>query len=495
MEANLTEHSRTVWCSILAFTLVLLFTPLLNAQNRHTIDKPFSGGYQAAKAFKAGTLRVQPGTGITNAAPSLTCSPAPCAFTPVDASEGGSLPVNEDPISVNPTNSSQILSGGNDYNCGNIQGFFASGDGGTTWTHVCSPGSGGEGDPIVGYDLNNVAHAGGIQSGSVVGFTSTNNGMTWSAPTTIITAKLGYLADKPWMEIDTNSGSATKNNIYVSTTQFAPNSNSQIWASHSTDGGKTWTSVAVSSLATFPGHVNQFSDLAVGSDGTVYLNWINCPTTGSLGDCGGTVSNIMFSKSTDGGNTWSKESIVGTVTLVPDATGCCFYGSLPNTSERVSNIPSNGALGSGSTATVYVAAYSWSGTQMQQEVFTSTNGGSTWGAAVKVNPTSTKGDQFFQWLNVNSAGTIAVTWLDRRNDTSNVSYQPFFAFSKNKGASFGKGHALSSKLSNPNKDGFGGGFMGDYTGNAWNGAKTLYQSYMDTTTGTCQDFVTGVLFP
>jgi hypothetical protein len=493
MEANLTDHSRTVWCSILAFTVVLLFTPLLNAQNQHIFDKPYSGGYLAAKAFKAGQLRLQGGTQNRIAPPSLTCSPAPCAFTPVDASEGGSLPVNEDPIAVNPTNSSQILTGGNDYNCGNIQGFFASGDGGTTWTHVCSPGSGGQGDPIVGYDLNNVAHAGGIQNGSVVGFTSTNNGMTWSAPTTIITAQLGYLADKPWMEIDTNSGSAFKNDIYVSTTQFASNSNSQIWVSHSTDGGKTWSSVAVSSLATYPGHVNQFSDLAVGGDGTVYANWINCPTTSSSGNCGGTLSNIMFSKSTDGGKTWSKESLVGTVTLVTD-NGCCFYGQLPNTSERVSDIPSNAVFGSGSTAKVYVSVYNWTGTLMQQEVITSTNGGSTWGSPVIVNPTSTKGDQFFQWLNVNSAGTLGVTWLDRRNDPSNLSYQPFFAFSKTSGKSFSKGHALSKSKSNPDNDGFGGSFMGDYTGNAWSGTLTLYQSYMDTTTKTCQDFVTGVLF-
>src|SRR5215469_5473692 len=497
MEGNLTDNSRTVWCSIIAFTLVLLFAPLLNAQNQHIFDKPYSGGYLAAKAFKAGQLLPHGGTLNRIAPPSLTCSPAPCAFTPVDASEGGSLPVNEDPIAVNPNNSSQILTGGNDYNCGNIQGFFASGDGGTTWTHVCSPGSGGEGDPIVGYDLNNVAHAGGIQNGSVVGFTSTNNGMTWSAPTTIITPKLGYLADKPWMQIDTNSSSSFKNNIYVSTTQFGPfngsSQQSQIWVSHSTDGGKTWTSKSVSAVTTTT--VNQFSDLGIGADGTVYATWINCPANGFLSPyCGGQKTNIMFSKSTDGGNTWSSPSTATTVTLVTD-NGCCFYGQLPNTSERVSNIPAVAAFGSGSTAKVYISVYNWTGTQMQQEVVTSTNGGSSFGSAVIVNPTSTKGDQFFQWLTVNSAGTLGVTWLDRRNDPSNLSYQPFFAFSKNSGKSFSKGHALSKSKSNPNNDGFGGGFMGDYTGNAWNGTKTLVQSYMDTTTGTSQDFVTGVLFP
>ncbi len=502
----MTRNSRALWCSILTSTLFLFLTPALNAQDQHIFDKPQSGGFLAAEAFHEGRLHIQSGTANRVAPPSLTCSPAPCAFTPVDAAEGGTNPVNEDPIVVNPSNTMQILSGGNDYNCGTIQGFFASSDGGTTWTRVCLPlftgGFAGDGDPIVGYDLNNVAYAGGIQRNSsstffgVVVSSSTNNGTTWGTPVRAVKDELGYLADKPWMEIDTNSGSTFKNNIYISTTQFASNSNTQIWVAHSSDGGKTWTDKPVSALATYPTSVNQFSDLAIGADGTVYANWINCPpSNGAPPYCGGQKSSIMFSKSTDGGNTWSTPSTVGTVTFVTDPSGCCFYGQLPNTSERVSNLPSNGAIGSGSTASVYVAAYNWTGTQMQVEVFTSANGGGTWGAPVIVNPTSTKGDQFFQWLNVNSAGTVGVTWLDRRNDTANLSYQPFFAYSKTKGASFSKGHALSKSKSNPDNDGFGGSFMGDYTGNAWNGTKTLYQSYMDTTTNTCQDFVTGVLFP
>jgi hypothetical protein len=88
---------------------------------------------------------------------------------------------------------------------------------------------------------------------------------------------------------------------------------------------------------------------------------------------------------------------------------------------------------------------------------------------------------------------VAVTWLDRRNDTTNVSYQPFFAYSASSGKSYSKGYALSKAKSNPNNDGFFGSFMGDYTGNAWAG-NSVYQSYMDTTTNTSQDFVTGVLF-
>jgi hypothetical protein len=473
-------------------------TTVLSAQMLEQL--PYSGAVLMARAIRAGRAPITLGNGMgvmkNTIAPSLTCSPAPCIYTPVNASEGGTNPVNEDPIAVNPTNALNLLSGGNDYNCSNIQGYFSSSDGGTTWSHFCALGSGGQGDPIVGFDLKGYAYAGGIQNNDIVLARSIDGGKTFTAPA-IVTKPLqtlNGLSDKPWLEIDTNATSPFKNALYVSSTQFggSSGSDSEIAVSHSSDGGKTWSTTVVDTLQTYPGTVDQFSDMAIGADGTVYINWIRCPTTGPTGDCGSTLTNIMFSKSTDGGKTWSHASVAATVTLTPDSCGC-FYGGLPNTFERVSNIPSNGALGSGATAKVYVAVYNWNGTQMQVEVATSTNGGTTFGAPVRVNSTSTKGDQFFQWLNVNPTnGRVGVTWLDRRNDTANLSYQPFFAYSTN-GKTYSKGYALSRAKSNPNSDGFGGAFMGDYTGNAWDG-NSLYQSYMDTTTGTSQDFVTGVLF-
>ena len=44
-------------------------------------------------------------------------------------------------------------------------------------------------------------------------------------------------------------------------------------------------------------------------------------------------------------------------------------------------------------------------------------------------------------------------------------------------------------------DGFGGGFIGDYTGGIWTGT-TFHQSWMDTRNGTnSQDFTGGVSLP
>jgi len=56
---------------------------------------------------------------------------------------------------------------------------------------------------------------------------------------------------------------------------------------------------------------------------------------------------------------------------------------------------------------------------------------------------------------------------------------------------FSTNQKLTSVMSNPFNDGFGSSFMGDYTGNAWDGA-TLFASWMDSRTGSfMQDEVGG----
>jgi hypothetical protein len=474
---------------VLAYVVSLIV--LLQLVNAQTLPKsPISGGVLAARAYRAGLLHPVETNHLLPSGTILTCSPTPCVLPNVQAS-GGGQPVNEDPIATNLKNAKQLLTGGNDYNCSNIQGFYSSADGGSTWTRTCSPGSGGDGDPIVGYDLNNVAYAGGIQNSDVVLFSSTNNGQTWGTPVVVSTPLLGSLADKPWLEIDTNAKSPFVNSLYVSITQFDGSSDSEISVSHSNDGGKTWTTKVVDTEQFYPTSVDQFSDLAVGADGTVYVSWQRCAANGQAGDCGGTVAKMLLSKSTDGGNTWSAPVTIATPTLVPDSCGCGFYGSLPNTDERVSNIPSNAVFGSGSTAKVYVSFYNWNGSQMQVFVAASKDGGNTFGTPVRVT-NSNKGDEFFQWINVAQNGAIGVTWLDRRNDPANLQYQPFAAVSTNGGGSVKSG-ALSTTMSNPLDDGFGGGFMGDYRCHVFNG-HTMFAAWMDMRTDVSQDEVGGAQF-
>jgi hypothetical protein len=468
---------------------------------------PVSSGVLMARAIGSGRVQL-PGREAPLFSPeSLTCSPAPCALPNVQASEGGA-PVNEDPITVNPSNTTQLLTGGYDFNCsadgGISAGFYASSDGGSTWNKTCLgnlTGYFGAGDPGLGYDGNNVAFISGINldaanpsTGSIVFQKSSDNGAVWSAPQVAVKPVFtNGLADQGWLKIDTNASSPHMNTLYISTTQFDSAAlNSRIAVSYSSNGGNTWTTSVVDTTQEFPS-VDQWSDLAIGKDGTVYVTWQRCTANGAAGDCGGTIASMMFSKSTTGGNTWSTPVVMATTRLVPDGCQCAFYGSLPNTAEPVSNIPAidiDNSAGS-HARNLYAAMYNWTGTQMKVQVVTSTNGGTTWRKPIVVS--AAKHDQFFPWLSVSSTGTVGVSWLDRRNDPANISYQAFAALSSTGGATFAQSQLISTAVSNPNNDGFGGTFMGDYTGNAWAG-NTLFASWMDSRGGVnMQDEVGGFL--
>lgn len=482
--------SRTNRVAVCLSVLVLFFVmvPILNAQ---LDNSPFSGGFLAAKALREGRIQLQPVPELQQfEQPLLTCGPpTPCILPNVQVS-GGGQPKNEHALAGNPINPKHLFSGANDASCGSsLQGLYTSSDKGSTWTRKCMANSNGAGDVVGDYDLNGTLYVGGIQfaaQGVITVSISTDNGQTYSAPKQAVPALLGYLADKPWLEVDKNPNSPLKNAIYISATQFAGNSNSQISVTHSNDGGNTWKTVAVDPVQTFP-KVDQFSDLAIGPDGTVYLTWQRCTANGPTGDCGGTTATMVISKSTDGGNTWSSPVTIATPKLSPDSCGA-FYGCLPNTSQRLSNIPANAVMGSGNTAKVFVTFYNYTGSQLQVLVATSLDGGATWGAPVRV--TTAGKDEFFQWINTNKGGKkIHVSWMDRKNDPANHLYQPFANKSAD-GITFSNPKKLSSTKSNPDGSGW---FMGDYRCSVWVGT-AIYSVWMDTRTGNGQDEIGGVLY-
>ena len=145
---------------------------------------------------------------------------------------------------------------------------------------------------------------------------------------------------------------------------------------------------------------------------------------------------VAFVKSTDGGTTWTKPQIIADLRTV--------FVTDPNTGAtiRTGDIIPEPAIDP-ATEQLYVV---WQDSRFNGGHFdeialsTSTDGGATWSAPIQVN-TNTPANRpaFTPSIQVNSAGTIGVTFYDFRNpdgDTTGLPTDYWFVTSTNKGASF-----------------------------------------------------------
>jgi hypothetical protein len=430
----------------------------------------------------------------------LTCSPSPCVLPPSQASEGGGEVTNT-PIASDPLDPMRLLLGSNDVNCPppSISGFHFSSDGGSTWTRTCMPVVTGPnrvywpgGQPMVAYDMNGNAYIAseyedseGIGYGLVV--VQQGDGVSWNQPEFALGGVIKLFLYS-WLAIDTSPVSPYANNLYVSAVALDEpyQDKSRVVVSHSSDGGKTWKATAVDPPQTYPTE-DDFTNLTVGRDGTVYVTWQHC-----VNHCADATAYMLFSKSSDGGNTWSRPVLMAKITIGNSACDC-DSGDLPNTDDvRVYDYPVIGADNSTGpySGNLYVTMYSWAGTYMRVQVIRSTDGGRTWSKPVYLAPASDTHDQFFPWLSVSSTGLLGVSWLDRRNDPDNVNYQPFAAISRDGGQSFQPNVQLTTAFSNPNNN--GSGWMGDFSGNTWVGS-SFVAAWMDSSNGVdMQEVVGGV---
>ena len=279
------------------------------------------GNFLIGKAHGQSTERA------TSVPPRLTCSPAPCVLPPTQASEGGSI-VTDTPIVTNPLNPKHLLLGSVDGNCGGL-GFHLSSDGGSTWKVGCMLiyHRTGQDEPHVGYDRKGTAYISGTLF-SQRGPRRLRRRSKINRRNPLEQAGCGPAC--PWRQpaytrltVDTNVGSHRVNSLYVSGVMELAHGNTQVLVSHSNDGGATWTQAAVDPVQKYP-EEDHFTRMAVGKDGTVYAT--GCAAGGRGGrerSC--PTAHMMFSKSTDGGNTLVRATANGDRAKMP------HYWRLPNT--------------------------------------------------------------------------------------------------------------------------------------------------------------------
>jgi len=361
----------------------------------------------------------------------------------------------------------QMVVGEVDGSCPSAGSAYHSNDGGTTWMKSCLPMLLDTLDDYsqlwMAYDNSGVIHALMGTSNADCGENlileshSTDNGVTWSAVNQLSAVTFQFLDSQA---IDNNVGSPFAGNIYGSATLYVSGATPVVvW--RSADGGVTWKSTRAATLpfTTFFGGEG-YSHLDVGKDGTVYLSYM------SSTDGGGVANEIMFTKSIDGGQTWSSPVQVFSASPVRD---------LPNTSIYVGNAPvvavDNSPAGK---SRLYMTFYNWTGSFMQVLITHSGDGGNSWSTPVPVAPASAMNDQFKPYVSVSSTGSVDVTWLDRRDDPANMNYRPYSAITKN--GVFSTNVPLASGSSSPT---FSLSYNDSPPTNVWLGS-TMFAAWPDT---------------
>lgn len=252
--------------------------------------------------------------------------------------------------------------------------------------------------------------------------------------------------DKEWAVVDPEN-----NNIYLTWTQFDvygsedPEHHSNIMFSRSTDDGESWSSAIP---------INQYPGNCLDDDQTTEGA---VPAVGPNGEVYVTWAydeKIYFDRSLDQGKTWQDQDIQ--VAQQPGGWDQSIPGlgranGMPVALCDLSDGPFHG--------TVYINWADQSGGQDNTDIWmaSSSDGGLNWSGPVKVNDDQTGRHQFFPWAAIDqTTGYIYVVFYDRRNfedDTTEV----YLATSTDGGKTF-TNEKISRQSFMPNPD----VFFGDY---------------------------------
>jgi hypothetical protein len=398
----------------------------------------------------------------------------------VDASnEDG--PQSETSITINPNDPSQVVGGSNEIVRLPMRGYFSS-DGGNTFGAVDLPlppplstnGTDFGSDPGVAFDtkgnvyysyivvfFNRTFHA--IQGTEVAVAKSTDGGKTWPQVTFFNpNSGTGKFNDKPMIAVDTNPNSPFRDSVYVAWDNASFNkgkssANNALLFSRSTDGGKTFSAPVAVNSLTGGPSSVIGADPFVGPNGEVYVAWHDVQN-----------NRLLVNRSFDGGATFGQPATIAATTvpfaatIAPQASrGALVY---PACGSDQSAGPHRGRL--------YCSWMDETASNGTDIFVARSDGGESWSSPVRVNDDASGvvKDQFNQWLSVDPVtGTIDLSWNDARNDPADAKTDIYASDSTNGGTSFAANVKVTTAVSdesaaNPFAD--SGNQYGDYEGMA-----------------------------
>jgi hypothetical protein len=236
--------------------------------------------------------------------------------------------------------------------------------------------------------------------------------------------------------------------------------------SRSTDGGETFSAPRVVSEYLAGDFSNQGSTLQVTPDGTVHAFWIDFEVGG-----------VRYIYSDDSGQSFSNPDIICDVDPIEYA--------LENGDYRTPTLLMS-AVDLGDTNTSGSLYVTWNDDREGDAdimLIHSKDNGNTWSDPVRVNDDKVGNgyDQFFSAVAVSPDGFVHMIFYDRRNDQNNTLLWAYYAVSIDGGETF----LFNTNMSDESFDGNNAPhpFIGDYIGiTATN--NTVYGIWCDTREGT-----------
>jgi photosystem II stability/assembly factor-like uncharacterized protein len=374
---------------------------------------------------------------------------------------------NEPHIAVNPVDPDNLVAGGNDYGTplgDSWCGFYWSDDGGLNWTRGLIPGYPGgpssiltgyegAGDAVLAFDSNGNAYYAGIA------FKRPTGPLRSVGRSSAIFVAKSVDGGKTWPQITIPFQGITRASfhdkewiavdpetgyIYVVWALFSLYAASQMVFSRSTDGGQTWSRPIVITDITATEFSVQGAAITVDAEGIVHIIWIDFEN-----------NQMRYTSSSDKGRTFAEPRDIGGVDPIPRE-------GLPNTNYRTPTLPALAVdMSDGPYRGRLYATWNDYRTGDADALLFWSDGGTTWSQAVRVNDDEEGNgkDQFFSTVCVSPQGAVQLIFYDRRDDPENTLLSVYYALSLDGAETFYNMNITDTSF---NGDYSRGPFIGDY---------------------------------